>query len=61
MIRRLIEDSRHCIGQQQKAHEICEEAGEVATASLLEEVMDTTEKQLWFLYEYQQDTDRFLG
>jgi starvation-inducible DNA-binding protein len=59
MIRRLMEDNRHYAEQQRKAHEACEEAGDVATTSLLEEVIDATEKRIWFLYEYLQDTDRF--
>lgn len=59
MIRRLMEDNRHYAALQRQAHEVCDQAGDVATASLLEDVIDQTERRIWFLYEYLQDTDRF--
>jgi starvation-inducible DNA-binding protein len=60
MIRRLMEDNRHYVQLQRRAHEVCDQAGDVATASLLEDAIDATEKRIWFLYEYLQDTDRFF-
>lgn len=59
MIRRLMEDNRHYAALQRQAHEVCDQAGDVATASLLEDVIDQTERRIWFLYEYLKDTDRF--
>jgi starvation-inducible DNA-binding protein len=59
MIRRLMDANRNCLEQHRTAHEACEEAGDIATASLLEDVIDATEKRVWFLFEYLQDTDRF--
>ena len=59
MVRILMEDNRHYAHQQREAHEVCEGANDVATASLLEDVIDATEKRTWFLFEYLQDTDRF--
>ena len=59
MIRRLMEDNRHLSAQQRKAHEVCDDAKDVATASLLEDIIDQTERRTWFLYEYLKDTDRF--
>jgi starvation-inducible DNA-binding protein len=32
-------------------HTLCDEAGDVATASLLENWIDETEKRTWFLFE----------
>jgi starvation-inducible DNA-binding protein len=32
-------------------HGICDEHGDVATASLLENYIDQAEKRVWFLYE----------
>ncbi len=59
MLRRLMEDSRHIAAQQRKAHGVCDENGDAATAGLLEDVIDGTERRTWFLYEYLKDTDRF--
>lgn len=59
MIRRLMADNKHYAAIQRQAHDVCDSAGDVATASLLEDVIDSTEKRTWFLYEYLQDTDRF--
>jgi starvation-inducible DNA-binding protein len=59
MVGRLMEDNRHYVEQQRQAHAVCEEAGDVATTSFLEGIIDQTERRVWFLYEYLQDTDRF--
>jgi starvation-inducible DNA-binding protein len=59
MIRRLTEDNRHYAELQRKAHAVCDTAGDVATASSLEDIIDQTERRVWFLYEILQDTDRF--
>ena len=34
-----------------EVHSLCDEAGDVATASLLENWIDETEKRTWFLFE----------
>jgi starvation-inducible DNA-binding protein len=34
-----------------EAHGLCDEHGDVATASLLENYIDETERRAWFLYE----------
>jgi starvation-inducible DNA-binding protein len=59
MLRRLMEDNRHYAASQRQAHKVCDDAGDVATASLLENFIDETERRIWFLFEYQQHTDRF--
>lgn len=59
MLRRLVEDNKHIARNQRLAHDVCDEAGDYATASLLEDVIDETERRTWFLYEYLKDTDRF--
>jgi len=33
------------------AHKVCDDANDVATASLLEIYIDETEKRTWFLFE----------
>ena len=37
-----------------EVHSLCDEAGDVATASLLENWIDETEKRTWFLFECGQ-------
>lgn len=59
MIRNLMEDNRHLVEQQRKAHEVCGSTKDFATTSVLEDIIDETERRTWFLYEYLQDTDRF--
>ena len=59
MIRRLMEDNRHYVELLRKAHAVCDAAGDVATTSFLEGIIDETERRVWFLYEILQDTDRF--
>ena len=34
-----------------KAHEVCDDAGDVASASILENFIDETERRTWFLFE----------
>jgi starvation-inducible DNA-binding protein len=34
-----------------EVHSLCDEAGDVATASLLENWIDESEKRTWFLFE----------
>jgi len=54
MIRRLMEDNGKLAKSQRDAHEVCENSRDYATASLLENIIDETEKRRWFLYEILQ-------
>src|SRR5262249_37223265 len=47
----LREDNQRFITAMRQVHEICDEHGDVATASLLENYIDEAEKRVWFLYE----------
>jgi len=40
-----------------KAHRLCDEHEDVATASLLETFIDATEKRTWFLFESARKAD----
>jgi starvation-inducible DNA-binding protein len=51
MLRELMEDNKHVAAAMRKAHEVCDEAGDVASASLLEVFIDETERRTWFLFE----------
>jgi starvation-inducible DNA-binding protein len=55
MVRRLMEDNAHLARQQRAAHEICEKNRDVASASVLETIIDETERRKWFLFETRQD------
>jgi starvation-inducible DNA-binding protein len=54
MIRRLMEDNGHLAKAQREAHEVCEKSRDYATASLLENIIDETERRKWFLFEVLQ-------
>lgn len=51
MLRELMQDNKHVAGAMRKAHEVCDEAGDVASASILEVFIDETERRTWFLFE----------
>jgi len=55
MIRRLMEDNKTFAAHMRKAHKICNDYNDVATASVLEVFIDETERRTWFLYETQVD------
>jgi starvation-inducible DNA-binding protein len=51
MIQELIKDNRHLAEQQRAAIEICDENRDSATSNALQEILNQTEKRIWFLYE----------
>ena len=51
MLAELREDNRDLARSMREVHALCEEDGDVATASLLEVWIDETERRAWFLYE----------
>jgi starvation-inducible DNA-binding protein len=54
MIQDLIEDNRHIAEAQRAAIELCEEKRDSPTGNLLQEILDETEKRIWFLFEVCQ-------
>ncbi|MBW4518572.1 MAG: DNA starvation/stationary phase protection protein [Scytolyngbya sp. HA4215-MV1] len=54
MIQNLIDDNRHMAEKQRVAIEITEENRDTPTSNLLQEILDETEKRIWFLYEVSQ-------
>lgn len=54
MVRRLMEDNAQMARAQRNAHEVCDKCRDVATASLLENIIDETERRKWFLFEILQ-------
>ena len=60
MIERLLEDNRHIAEQQREAIEVCDNNRDTPTGNILQEILDQTERRIWFLYEVSQggpDTD----
>ncbi|MHC2625014.1 starvation-inducible DNA-binding protein [Bradyrhizobium huanghuaihaiense] len=51
MLRELMQDNKHVAAAMRKAHDVCDEAGDVASASILEIFIDETERRTWFLFE----------
>ena len=57
MLRELMEDNKHIAAAMRKAHKVCDEHDDVASASLLENFIDATERRTWFLFEAARDAD----
>jgi starvation-inducible DNA-binding protein len=51
MLAELREDNGQLAARLREAHNVCDEHGDVATASLLEVWIDETERRVWFLFE----------
>ena len=51
MLAELRDDNRQLTASMRQAHDLCDEHGDVATTSLLENWIDQTERRTWFLYE----------
>ncbi len=51
MLAELRDDNRDLVGRMRQVHNVCDEAEDVATASLLEVWIDETERRTWFLFE----------
>jgi starvation-inducible DNA-binding protein len=51
MLAELREDNKQLTLIMREVHNVCDEYGDVATASLLENWIDEAERRVWFLYE----------
>ncbi len=51
MLAELREDNKDLVARMREVHDLCAEHRDVATASLLENWIDETERRVWFLYE----------
>jgi starvation-inducible DNA-binding protein len=56
MIAELRNDNAILTQNMREVHSLCDEAGDVATASLLENWIDESEKRTWFLFECSRHT-----
>jgi starvation-inducible DNA-binding protein len=57
MLRELMSDNKKLIEAMRRCHEICDERGDVATASILENFIDQAERRVWFLFETSRNAD----
>lgn len=51
MLAELRDDNGELIGRMREVHDLCDEHNDIATASLLENWIDESEKRVWFLFE----------
>lgn len=51
MLAELRDDNKQLTANMRTLHELCDEHNDVATASLIENWIDETEKRTWFLFE----------
>jgi starvation-inducible DNA-binding protein len=51
MLAELRDDNLQLVGSLREVHELCDEHGDVATASLVENWIDEAERRVWFLFE----------
>lgn len=57
MLAELREDNGTLARQLRDAHGVCDTHGDVATASLIENWIDETERRIWFLFEASRGQD----
>ena len=51
MLSELWEDNKELVLSMRSTHNLCDDAGNVATASLIENWIDETQRRVWFLFE----------
>jgi starvation-inducible DNA-binding protein len=51
MLAELRDDNKQLTAAMREAHDLCDEHGDVATTSLLENWIDEAERRTWFLFE----------
>jgi starvation-inducible DNA-binding protein len=58
MLSELMADNKGVAQRMREAHKLADKHEDVATASLLEQFIDDTERRTWFLFEAARGTDR---
>ena len=51
MLAELRDDNKQLVATMRETHGLCDEHGDVASASLLENWIDEAERRTWFLFE----------
>ena len=57
MLAELREDNKEMLKHMRILHEVADEHGDIATASLIENWVDETEQRVWFLFETGRRTE----
>jgi starvation-inducible DNA-binding protein len=57
MMKQLLQDNQQIGERQRAAIEVCEKNRDTVTANLLQEILDQTERRIWFLFEVVQGMD----
>ena len=57
MLAELMDDNKTLAASLREAHGVCDEHRDLATASLIEEWIDETERRTWFLFESSRKQD----
>jgi starvation-inducible DNA-binding protein len=57
MVAELTSDNQALLASMRETHDLCDEENDVATASLIENWIDQTEKRIWFLFETSRRGD----
>ena len=57
MLAELRDDNQQLTARMREAHDVCDEHGDVATASLLEVWIDEAERRAWFLFEASRSSE----
>jgi starvation-inducible DNA-binding protein len=55
MLAELREDNQRLVGFLRETHSLCDEYSDVATASLIENWIDQSERRVWFLFETNRE------
>ena len=56
MLAELRDDNKQLVARLRETHDLCEDHGDVATASLIENWIDEAERRTWFLFEASRVT-----
>src|SRR6201998_1908952 len=56
MLAELRDDNKQLVTRMRETHDVCDEHGDVASASLLENWIDEAERRTWFLFEAARTT-----
>jgi starvation-inducible DNA-binding protein len=57
MLAELREDNKQLTNEMRRTHALCDEHGDVATASLIEVWIDEAERRTWFLFEASRSAE----
>jgi starvation-inducible DNA-binding protein len=57
MLAELQDDNKNLTSYMRNVHDLCDEHGDIATASLIENWIDQTEQRTWFLFETSRRGD----